>query len=433
MNPPEGARLGTLLIRGGEIPLPVEVRDTHLGLVTIASVDEPITLAPGLYAISVLLPGRPDFHALVDVAGGEQRILDVRPEQAGWPVVVPQGSSEVVEVAVTLLEEGKLSAAMHVLTNSVPDLPSIGLVLLGFTALRVNDMVWAQRAVELVPGAADVDRLALQAAVLRETWSGEEATRQKLGRLGATALQLGSPRLTASAQVLVAVLRDSGLPPSGASRALLRLVRGANTSRVMLPDATPTSVRGRPPQSRELMALKVVVAGGSGTGKTAFVASVSEIRPLLTEAAIGDLAGEEFRPGQRHTTTVAFDFGRVTVDEDRLLYLFGMPGQARFWYLWDELILGAVGAVVVADTRRLADCFAAIDFFERHGLPYIVALNQFEGEPRYTVHEVSEALGIGSDVPVMFFDARDRVAARDVLNALLEYVAREPRDTFAHV
>jgi signal recognition particle receptor subunit beta len=183
--------------------------------------------------------------------------------------------------------------------------------------------------------------------------------------------------------------------------------------------------------SRIPVALKILIAGGFGAGKTTMVGSVSEIRPLQTEEVLtgvdggDDLAGVE---GKR-TTTVTMDFGRITITEDLQLYLFGTPGQDRFWFLWDELSQGALGAVVLADTRRLADCFPSIDYFEQRGTPFVVAVNCFDAERRFGAEAVGRALDLDPDVPVVLFDARETKAARNVLIELVEYVARRQLTT----
>jgi signal recognition particle receptor subunit beta len=171
-------------------------------------------------------------------------------------------------------------------------------------------------------------------------------------------------------------------------------------------------------------AVKIVIAGGFGAGKTTMVASVSEIPPLrteelLTEAGVhvDDLAGIE----GKDTTTVALDFGRITINTKVVLYLFGTPGQNRFWFMWDELATGAIGAVVLVDTRRLDSSFPSIDFFEHRGIPFVVAVNCFDGAQLYTVDEVRHALDLDDAIPVLLCDARERESSKTVLVGLIQH------------
>ncbi|NBM18599.1 ATP/GTP-binding protein [Streptomyces sp. GC420] len=177
-------------------------------------------------------------------------------------------------------------------------------------------------------------------------------------------------------------------------------------------------------RSRAPIATKIIVAGGFGVGKTTFVRSVSEITPLETEAMMtraSEDTDDLTAVPDKVTTTVAMDFGRITLDDDLVLYLFGTPGQQRFWFMWDDLARGAIGAVVLADTRRLPDCFPALDYFESCGLPYVVAVNHFDGTESFDEPDVRDALTIPPDIPVMIMDARKPVTVVDSLLALVRH------------
>ena len=175
------------------------------------------------------------------------------------------------------------------------------------------------------------------------------------------------------------------------------------------------------------VAMKIVVAGGFAVGKTTFVGSISEIEPLRTEAEMTVESLGVDNPGPvegKRGTTVAMDFGRITIGADMVLYLFGTPGQDRFWFLWDELVRGAVGGVVLVDTRRIEECFPAVDYFEKAGLPFVVAVNLFDAVSTHHPREVREALSIPANVPIVLCDARRRSHVQETLVLLVEAALR---------
>ena len=190
------------------------------------------------------------------------------------------------------------------------------------------------------------------------------------------------------------------------------------------------SVEPHRPRRRPPLPVKIVIAGGFGVGKTTTVASISEISPLTTEADMTTAAAgldDASKVPEKRTTTVAMDFGCITVDESLKLYLFGTPGQDRFGFMWDDLAVGAIGALVIVDSRRLDDCYPAVDYFERLGLPFVVAVNRFHGTVAHDLPSIRWALAVDDDVPLVTFDARDKLSVRDALLVVLDQALARAR------